>query len=61
MLKIVGKFEGPFIVNFNLFITTLFNDSKSHVNMFIILNSVIYTVYKMQLPTLEKCNPNEIA
>jgi hypothetical protein len=30
MLKINGKFEDPFIINFNLFITTLHNDSKSH-------------------------------
>ncbi len=41
MLKVVGKFEDSFIINFNLFITTLFNDSKSLVNMFIILNGAI--------------------
>jgi hypothetical protein len=41
MLKTVGKFEDPFIVNLNLSIVALLNDFKSHVNMFIILNNVI--------------------
>jgi hypothetical protein len=46
MLKAVDKFEDLFIVNFNLFITTLHDDSKGHVNMFVILNRVI-TLNKM--------------
>ncbi len=41
MLKAAGKFEDSFIVNFNLFIATMFNDFKSHVNLFIILNNVV--------------------
>lgn len=41
MLKIVGKLENLFIVNLNLFVVALLNDSKTHVNMFIVLNSVI--------------------
>jgi hypothetical protein len=41
MLKAVGKFEDSFIINFNLFVVALFNDSKSHVNMFIILKDAI--------------------
>jgi hypothetical protein len=47
MLKIVGKFEDSFIVNLNLFIVALLNDSKIHVNMFIILIGAI---------TLIECN-----
>jgi hypothetical protein len=48
MLKIVSKFEDSFIINLNLFVVALLNDSKSHVNMFIILNGVIYdSVYIM--------------
>jgi hypothetical protein len=41
MQKAVGKFEDSFIVNFNPFIIALLNDSKSHVNMFIVLNDAI--------------------
>jgi hypothetical protein len=37
MLMVVGKFDDPFIVNLNIFIVALLNDSKSHVNLFIIL------------------------
>jgi len=47
MLETIGKFEDPFIVNLNLFIIALLNDSKSHVNLFIVLNNVI---------TLIECN-----
>jgi hypothetical protein len=39
MLKAVGKYEDSFIINLNLFVTTLFDDFKSHV--FIVLNSAI--------------------
>jgi hypothetical protein len=41
MLKTIGKFEDPFIVNFNLFVVALLNDFKSHVNLFIVLNNAI--------------------
>jgi hypothetical protein len=41
MLKTVGKFEVLFIVKLNLFVVALFNDFKSYVDMFIILNGVI--------------------
>jgi hypothetical protein len=41
MLKAVGKYEDSFIVNLNLFVIALFNDFKSHVNLFIILNGAI--------------------
>jgi hypothetical protein len=42
MLKTIGKFEDMFIVNLKLFfVIVLFNDSKSHVNLFIVLNGAI--------------------
>jgi hypothetical protein len=41
MLKVVGKFEDLIIVNLNLFVTTMFNDFKSHVKLFIILDGVV--------------------
>jgi hypothetical protein len=50
MLKTIGKFEDPFIVNLNLFITIMFNDSKRHENMFIVLNDAMVLI---------ECNPNE--
>jgi hypothetical protein len=52
MLKTIGKLENPFIVNFNPFVVALFNDSKSHVNQFIVLNNAI---------GLTKCNSDETA
>ncbi len=47
MLKVVGKFEDSFIINLNIFVVALLNDSKSHVNSFIILSDAI---------SLTKCN-----
>jgi hypothetical protein len=44
VLKIVNNFEDLFIVNLNLFVVTLFNDSKNHVNLFIFLNNVILLI-----------------
>jgi hypothetical protein len=44
MLKIVNNFEDLFIVNLNLFVIALLNDSKNHVNLFIFLNSVILLI-----------------
>jgi hypothetical protein len=42
MLKTIGKFEDMFILNLKpFFVIALFNDYKSHVNMFIILNGAI--------------------
>jgi hypothetical protein len=41
MLNAIGKFKDSFIVNLNIFVVTLLNDSKSHVNLFIVLNGVI--------------------
>jgi hypothetical protein len=59
MLKKVGKFEVLSIVNLNLFIIALFNDFKSYVNMFIILNGAI-TLIECSFRLQKKCNLNEI-
>jgi hypothetical protein len=44
MLKKINKFEDLFILNLNLFVVALFNDSKSHVNLFIVLNNAILLI-----------------
>jgi alpha-acetolactate decarboxylase len=58
MLKAVDKFEDLFILNLNLFIATLLDDFKGHVNMFIVLNGMI-SINRMQPLTLEMCNSSE--
>jgi hypothetical protein len=60
MLKIVGKFEDLFIVNFNLFIIAMLNDYKSHANLFVIFE-LCNNPYRMQLLSPIRCNPDEIA
>jgi hypothetical protein len=57
MLKAIGKFEDSFIVNLNIFIAALLNDSKSHVNLFIVL--MVRYRYRRQFLNQEKCNPSE--
>jgi len=43
-MKMIRKFKDPFILNLNLFVAPLFHDSKSHVNLLIILNGTIVLI-----------------